>query len=85
MKCEFGYCTVCEKVIASGEPKRPTQDYTEVQMEWSNGSKMKIAVCVDCAKTHRWATPEAKDGITKAHWDAWDKQNALYDRAVTLV
>lgn len=89
MKCEFGYCTVCEKEIARSCPscshKTPTHDYTEVSVEWSNGSKMPIAVCVDCAKAHLWTTPEAKAGITKAHWAVWDKANGKYDREVVIV
>lgn len=89
MKCEFGYCTVCEKDIAKTcetcGHKGKTHDYTEVTMEWSNGAKMPIGVCVDCAKSHAWATQEAKLGITKAHWAAWDKANGHYDPEVVIV
>lgn len=89
MRAEFGYCTVCEKEIARTcsdcSNKAKTNDYTEVQVEWSNGSKMKIAVCVDCATSHKWATPEAKAGITKAHWDAWDRLGGAYDKQIVIV
>jgi len=89
MKAEFGFCSVCEKVIAkkcSGcDAKVKTEDYTEVEMVWTNGAKMKIGICVDCAKSHAWTTPEAKAGITQAHWDIWDKQGGRYDKEVVLV
>lgn len=89
MKCEHGFCCVCEKEIAKateeGGPRKPTNDYTEVQVEWSNGSRMQVAVCVDCAKSHAWATPEAKKGLTIAHWEAWDKQGGKYDPKVVIV
>lgn len=89
MRCEFGYCGVCDKEIATSCPacshKKPTHDYTEVDVQWSNGAKMKIAVCTHCAKTHAWATPEAKAGITKAHWDAWNKTGGHYDKEIVLV
>lgn len=85
MKCEFGFCSVCDKEIASGTPKRPTNDYTEVEMTWSQGAKMNVAVCTDCARSHAWATPEAKEGITQAHWDRWDKEHGIYSKEIVLV
>lgn len=89
MKCEFGYCSVCEKDISqkcpSCEAKRPGPEYTEVQVEWSNGSKMQIAVCLDCALSHLWSTSEAKRGLTEEHWAYWDKKGQMYDKAVVIV
>ncbi len=89
MRCEFGYCGVCDKEIAkkcdSCSHKKPTEDYTEVQVEWSNGAKMNIAVCKECATNHRWATPEAKKGITHAHWAAWDKTGGKYSKEIVIV
>lgn len=89
MRAEFGYCMICDKEIAkkcdSCDAKIKTPDYTEVQVEWSNGSKMKIGVCVDCATNHKWATPEAKKGIMQTHWDYWDKKGGAYDKEVVLV
>jgi hypothetical protein len=83
------FCAVCDKEIATSCPscnhKKANGEYTEVQMEWSNGSKMTVAVCVSCAASHAWATPEAKEGITKAHWAAWDKAGGKYSREVVLV
>lgn len=88
MKCEFGYCTTCEKEIAlpreGSQTRIPTNDYSEVEVKWTNGSRMKIAVCVNCAKSHIWATPEAKKGITIAHWEAWDKLGGAYDQRVVI-
>lgn len=80
---------VCDKEIAkacgSCSTRKPTRDYTEVQVQWSNGSRMNIAVCIDCATSHVWATPEAKAGIALAHQTHWDKHKLIYDPAVTLV
>ncbi len=89
MKAEFGYCSVCDKEIARKcdfcATKTKTSDYTEVEVAWSNGAKMKIGVCTDCAKNHRWTIPEVKQGITQAHWSHWDKLGAKYDKEITLV
>lgn len=89
MKCEYGFCSVCDKVIArtcdSCPAKTPTNEYTEVEVTWSNGAKMKIGVCLDCAKSHAWMSPKVKEGITQAHWDYWDKKGAKYDKEVVVV
>lgn len=89
MKCEGGFCSVCDKEIARKctgcDARVKTQDYTEVEVAWSNGAKMVIAVCVDCAKSHAYMTPEAKRGITEAHWDTWTKQGGKFDREIVLV
>jgi hypothetical protein len=87
MKCEFGYCLVCEKEIARkcGEcsSKTPTGEYTEVTLNWSNGSKMQTAVCIECAPEKIWKADKRE--MTQAIWDAWDKAGAKYDKGVTLV
>ncbi len=87
MKAEFGYCLVCEKEIAKACPscgaKKAGSDYTEREVEWSNKSKMKIAVCLECAK--RSFTPEEKKAMTMAHFDAWDKRGGKYNPEVVIV
>lgn len=90
MRCEFGYCIVCDKEIASKCPhcnsgKQPNGHYTEIEVQWSNGSRMRLAMCKDCAGSHAWATEQAKKDITQAHWDAWDKMGGTYDKAVVVV
>lgn len=87
MKCEFGYCSICEKEIAPmvDGTRHLGSQYTEVEMKWSNGSKMQVAVCTDCAAANAHATAHAKAGITHAHWDVWDKQQGTYDKEVILV
>lgn len=89
MRCEFGYCMVCDKEIAKTcttcGNRGKTSEYTEVEIQWSNGSKMQIAVCVSCATSHAWTTPQAKVAITQAHWDAWDKTGGKYDKEVVVV
>lgn len=88
MKCEFGYCLVCEREIARrcGEcgTRKPSDDYTEVQLTWSNGSRMNTAVCVDCAVSGR-AHQADKKQMTEAIWRAWDRQGAVYDKGAVLV
>lgn len=87
MKCEYGLCLVCEKEIAKpcGEcgVKKPTNDYTEVELTWSNGSKMATAVCTECAPERVWKAD--KDEMTKAVWAAWDKLKHPYSKEIVLV
>lgn len=88
MKCEKGLCLVCEKVIAvpckeCGKSYSNTDEYTHVQLSWSNGSRMDTAVCGTCAKDAVWKAD--KQALTQAIWDAWDKQRATYDKGVVLV
>lgn len=82
MICQPGLCCVCEKSIADGG--RPTDQYTQVTVKWSNGSKMDIGVCKGCASSHAWNTPEAKVGITKAHQDYWTKMGGTFDHEVVI-
>lgn len=83
MICQPGLCCVCEKPIAAGG--KPTEDFTQVQVTWSNGSKMDIGVCKQCATTHAYATPEAKAGVTKAHQDYWTVRGGTFDPEVVIV
>lgn len=87
MRCEVGFCLICDKEIASKcsacGAKSWNSEHTEIQVPWSNGSKMQIAVCVDCSK--KIFTPDEKVGMTQAHFDAWDKLGATYDKAVVIV
>lgn len=87
MRAEFGYCLVCEKEIAKPcqtcGTRKAGQDYNEVQVQWSNGSKMQIAVCLDCAK--KAFTPEEKKAMTQAHFDAWSKLGGTFDKGVVIV
>lgn len=85
---ELGVCLVCGKKIrdqCSGcEATKPNAHYTEVEVAWTNGSKMKVAVCLDCAKNATWATPEGKKAITEWHWAFWDKQGGKYDKEIVI-
>lgn len=87
MKCERGRCLVCEKEIAkkcSGcDAMTNTQDYTEIELNWSNGSRMRMAVCINCSKDKIWKADKTE--MTHAIWDAWDKENGKYDKEVVLV
>lgn len=52
MKSEYGLCLICEKDLMKACPtcahKTPTNDYTEVLVDLTNGSKMPLAVCLHC-------------------------------------
>lgn len=86
---EAGYCMVCNSETHSKCPSCGTKKFnakhTEVEMQWSNGAKMKVGVCVPCAKANKWATEEAKAKITKAHHDHWEETGGKVDRSVKLV
>lgn len=87
MKCKQGYCIICDKEIIhtchACDKKTPTPDYTEVEIPWSNGSKMKMAVCTECAKERIWKADKTE--MTHAVWQAWDETNQSYDREVVIV
>lgn len=78
-----GSCTICDKEIFSSG--RPNEHFTQVEVVWSNGSKMSVGVCKDCAVGHKQATEEGKRAIEKWHWTFWDAQRAKYDKEITLV
>lgn len=87
MRCEYGFCIVCDKEIASKcsgcDTRKPNGQYTEVMLSWSNGSRMSMAVCLDCAPHKIWKTD--KKVLTQAVWDAWDKKGHTYDKEIILV
>lgn len=89
MAIEYGFCMVCKTEIAPKcgdcSTRKPGNRYTEVQMEWSNGSKMPVAVCVECAVSHKWTTAHAKAAITEAHQNHWAEQGGQFDKAVVIV
>jgi hypothetical protein len=78
-----GGCVICDKAIFSSG--RPNENFTQVEVTWSNKSVMPIGVCMDCAGTHKQATDEGKRAIEKWHWTFWDAQRARYDKEITLV
>lgn len=87
MKCKKGLCLICEKEIATPcshcqKSWTNTEHYTEVQLSWTNGSKMATAVCVDCSKGPVWTAN--RDEMTQAIWNEWDRLGATYDKAVKL-
>lgn len=87
MKCELGLCIVCDKEIMSKcsgcDAKKRNGEYTEVLLPWSNGSKMAMAVCTDCAPEKVWKADKIE--MTKAVWDAWDKKHHTYSKEIVLV
>lgn len=87
MRCEYGFCIVCDKEIAKACPtcntKTPNDQYSEVELTWSNGSKMKTAVCAECAPEKIWKADKEK--LTQAIWDSWDKIHAIYPKEVKIV
>ena len=88
MRCEYGYCVVCDKELTRccetcGIRSR-SPEYSEVEVTWTNGSVMRIAVCMTCVATKAWTTPESKRGITEAHWAVWDQHGATYDKGIVI-
>lgn len=80
MKAQYGLCIVCEKdlMITCGAcgTKKKGNDYTEVTMDLSNGSRMPIAVCLE----HKDSIfKEDKKQIMDAVKAGW-KQEQLKDR-----
>lgn len=78
MKCQYGLCTHCEKSIMDTCPtcssKRHNGQYTEVTMNLTNGSKMPVAVCLDCKDTIWQADKKA---LMQAVRDGWEREHNL--------
>lgn len=87
MRCEFGYCLSCDKELAHSCPtcstRKPNEHYTEIEMKWSNGSRIKLAVCVDCAPEKVWKLD--KKEVTQAIHSAYDKVGYEYNKEVSIV
>ena len=60
--------------------KKPTDKYTQVEMNLSNGSRMPVAVCVDCKDDVFSADRKAIMDAVRAGWieeqirDKWSKE-----------
>lgn len=78
-----GYCIIDDKPLL--KDGRLTDEYTEVEVKWSNQSKMKIALCKDCATGHKWDTPEGKKQITDWHHLYWEMHGGKVDKEVVIV
>lgn len=74
---------ICDKpLITDG---KLNGEYTEVEVQWSNGSKMRIAVCKKCATDGTWATDSGKDTITDWHHVYWERSGVAVDREIVIV
>lgn len=89
MAIEYGFCMVCGKEICPAcrecGTRKPGSQYTEVTMDWSNGSKMQVGVCVDCAVANKHTTAHAKAKITEAHQKHWEEKGGQFDKGIVLV
>lgn len=89
MAIEFGYCMICHKEIAPKcgdcSTRKPGSQYTEVTLDWSNGSHMPVAVCLDCASQNRHTTADAKRRITEAHQNHWTEKGGTFDKEIVIV
>lgn len=76
MKCEYGLCLHCEKdlMTACGTcgHKKPGNEYSEVLLDLTNGSKMPIAVCHAC-KDKVWTGD--KKAMMHAVRQGWHKEH----------
>lgn len=85
MKSEYGLCILCEKDLMITCPtcnhKKPGNNYTEVTLDLTNGSKMPIAVCLDCKDKVFHADMKALMAAVRAGWSKehekmnWPKEN----------
>lgn len=88
MPFDGSYCMLCDAKThvecgACGY-KKPNDQYTQVEVQWTNGSKMQIGICVGCAIKNVHAAPENKTLITKLHQDEWDRLGHKYDREIVI-
>lgn len=87
MRCEYGFCIVCDAEIAPKcgdcSTRKPGGNYTEVELKWSNGARMTTAVCIPCSKDQIWKADKTE--LTKAVWAAWDRQGHQYDKNIVIV
>ena len=92
MKCEYGICTLCEKSVmetcSTCGAKRHAGRYTEVLLDLTNGSKMPVAVCLDCKDhVHQVNKKVLMDAVrqgwhrehVKANWSK-EKRDAYWAR-----
>lgn len=89
MTIELGYCLICKVKVHNqcghcGE-KKLTDQFTEVEVMWSNGAKMKIGVCVPCALKNAHATEEGKRIVQEDHWKHWNELGGKFDREIVIV
>jgi hypothetical protein len=77
-----GGCVVCDRPVFEGG--KPNEHLTNVEVEWTNGSKMVVGVCKDCASRNAQATPEGKRAITAWHHVYWDRHAGRYDKEIVI-
>lgn len=80
MKSGFGLCLICEKNLMVTCPtcghKKFGNEYTEVLLDLTNGSKMPIAVCLGCKdKVHQHDKVEIMKAVRQGWHDEHDKMN----------
>lgn len=85
MKCEYGLCLICEKDLMVSCPtcnhKKPSNEYTEVHIDLTNGSKMPIAVCLGCKdKVHLQDKKEIMCAVRKGWHKEHDHMNWNKDK-----
>lgn len=76
MICEYGKCLLCEKDLFNTCPtcahKTAGNEYTEVEVPMTNGSRMKLATCLGCKDKVFQADPQA---IMQAVRNGWHKEH----------
>lgn len=82
------YCMLCgnKTHIECGHcgHVRVNDQYTQVEVQWTNGSKMMIGLCVDCANKNAHQDPQIKAKITELHQAEWDRAGHRFDREVVI-
>ena len=89
---KYGHCCLCHKdmlidqVIDGRVQKRFTADYTEKEYLLDDGTKMRVALCIDCAETADDNTKKIMQSVVRGweeevnefkHWDKEKKDNYL--------
>lgn len=87
-KLDGTYCMLCQAKThvecGSCGHKKPNDQYTQVEVTWTNGAKMQIGICVGCAMKNAHHNPQNKQVITQLHHDYWDGQGHQHDRGVVI-
>ncbi len=77
-----GGCVVCDRAIF--DQGKPNEHLTNVEVEWTNKSKMMVGVCKSCARENAHCTSAGKQAITKWHHAYWDRHAGRYDKEIVV-
>lgn len=87
MRLGQGICVNCEAEIARPctdcrQAYKLLENYTTVELIWSNGSRMTFPVCIKCSQGPIWSCD--KKVLTELIWKKWQEQGGQFDRSIVL-